>query len=123
MKRSAVDFFIKPVRGVELLDAVQRALARGTAARETQRQKREWGARYESLTPREREVFALVVRGLQISDVLGASDRTIKAHRGQVMHKMGVQSAGRVGACGRVARRDLPGRICGRHGGDGRTRG
>jgi FixJ family two-component response regulator len=84
MKRGAVDFLTKPVRGDELLDAVQRALARGAAARETQRQKREWGARYESLTPREREVFALVVRGLlnkQISDVLGASERTVKAHR------------------------------------------
>src|SRR4029077_16459407 len=84
----------------ELLDALQRALTRGAAARETQRQKREWGARYESLTPREREVFALVVRGLlnkQISDVLGASERTVKAHRGQVMHKMGGQSPAAVG--------------------------
>ena len=100
MKRGAVDYLTKPVRGNELLDAVQRALARGTAARETQRQKREWGARYESLTPREREVFALVVRGLlnkQISDVLGTSERTVKAHRGQVMHKMGVQSPAELG--------------------------
>jgi FixJ family two-component response regulator len=96
MKRGAVDFLTKPVRGDELLDAVQRALARGAAARETRRQKREWGTRYESLTPREREVFTLVVSGLlnkQISDVLGASERTVKAHRAQVMHKMGVQSA------------------------------
>ena len=100
MKRGAVDYLTKPVRGNELLDAVQRALARGTAARETQRQKREWGARYESLTPREREVFALIVRGLlnkQISDVLGTSERTVKAHRGQVMHKMGVQSPAELG--------------------------
>ena len=52
------------------------------------------------MTPREREVFALVVRGLlnkQISDVLGTSERTVKAHRGQVMHKMGVQSPAELG--------------------------
>jgi FixJ family two-component response regulator len=100
MKRGAVDFLTKPVRGDELLDAVQRALARGAAARETQRQKREWGARYESLTPREREVFALVVKGLlnkQIADVLGARERTVKAHRAQVMRKMGVQSPAELG--------------------------
>ena len=100
MKRGAVDFLTKPVRGGELLDAVQRALVRGAAARGTQRQKREWGARYESLTLREREVFALVVKGLlnkQIADVLGASERTVKAHRAQVMHKMGVQSPAELG--------------------------
>jgi len=100
MKRGAVDFLTKPVRGDELLDAVQRALGWGAATRETQRQKREWGARYESLTPREREVFALVVSGLlnkQISDVLGASERTVKAHRAQIMHKMGVQSPAELG--------------------------
>ena len=93
MKQGAVDFLTKPVRGDELLDALQRALARGAAARGMQRHKREWGARYESLTPRERELFALVVRGLvnkQIADVLGICERTVKAHRGQVMHKMGV---------------------------------
>jgi len=100
MKRGAVDFLTKPVRGDELLDAVQRALARGAAARGTRRQKGEWGARYESLTPREREVFALVVSGLlnkQIADVLGARERTVKAHRAQVMHKMGVQSPAELG--------------------------
>jgi len=100
MKRGAVDFLTKPVRGDELLDAVQRALARGAAARETQRQKRAWGARYESLTSREREVFALVLRKLlnkQIADVLGARERTVKAHRGQVMRKMGVQSPAELG--------------------------
>jgi FixJ family two-component response regulator len=100
MKRGAVDFLTKPVRGDELLDAVRRALSRGTAAQEAQRQKREWRARYEHLSPREREVFALVVRGLpnkQIADVLRISERTVKAHRGQVMHKMGVQSGAELG--------------------------
>jgi len=100
MKGGAVDFLTKPVRGQDLLDAVQRALARGAAAREMQRKKRDWGARYERLSPREREVFELVVRGLpnkQIADVLRVSERTIKAHRGQVMHKMGVQSGAELG--------------------------
>jgi len=100
MKRGAADFLTKPVRGDVLLDAVQRALARGAAARETRRQKRAWGARYESLTSREREVFTLVVRGLlnkQIADVIGTRERTVKAHRAQVMQKMGVQSPAELG--------------------------
>ena len=95
MKQGAVDFLTKPVRGNELLEAVQRALARGAAERQMRRKKREWRARYERLTPREREVLALVVDGLankQIADVLGTTERTIKAHRRQVMHKTGVQS-------------------------------
>lgn len=100
MKRGAVDFLTKPVRGAELLDAIKRALARDASVREARRQKREWGARYEQLSPREREVFALVVEGLpnkQIADVLGISERTVKAHRGQVMHKMGVQAGAELG--------------------------
>jgi FixJ family two-component response regulator len=100
MKQGAVDFLTKPVRRGELLEAVQRALAWGTAERQRRRQKREWRARYERLTLREREVFALVVGGLlnkQICDVLGTTERTIKAHRTQVMHKMGVQSSVELG--------------------------
>jgi FixJ family two-component response regulator len=64
------------------------------------RRKREWSTRYESLTSREREVFALVVRGLlnkQIADVLDITERTVKAHRAQVMQKMGVQSGAELG--------------------------
>ena len=59
-----------------------------------------WRARYERLTLREREVFALVVGGLpnkQIADVLGTTERTSKAHRAQLMHKMGAQSAVELG--------------------------
>jgi FixJ family two-component response regulator len=103
MKRGAVDFLTKPVRGDELLEAVGRAVARRAAEQQTRRQKREWGARYENLTPREREVFALVVSGRpnkQIADVLGISERTVKAHRAQVMHKMGVQSPAELGRLG-----------------------
>jgi FixJ family two-component response regulator len=100
MKGGAVDFLTKPVRGDDLLEAVRRALDRGAVDREARRTKREWGARFERLSPREREVFALIVRGLpnkQIADVLGVSERTIKAHRGQVMHKMRVQSGAELG--------------------------
>jgi RNA polymerase sigma factor (sigma-70 family) len=100
MKGGAIDFLRKPVRGDDLLDAIRLALARGAAQREKRRQKREWGTRYERLSPREREVFVLVVRGLpnkQIGDVLGVSERTVKAHRSQVMHKMGVQSGAELG--------------------------
>jgi len=67
MKRGAVDFLTKPVRGDELLEAVQRALARHAIEQETQRQKREWRARYKRLTPRECDVFALVVAAWRIS--------------------------------------------------------
>jgi FixJ family two-component response regulator len=100
MKGGAVDFLTKPVRGNELLDAVRQALASAAAARETSRHKRDLGNRYESLTPREREVFSLVVRGIpnkQIADVLCISERTVKAHRAQLMHKMGVQSPAELG--------------------------
>jgi FixJ family two-component response regulator len=100
MKRGAVDFLTKPVRGDELIEAVERALARYAAEQQTRRQKREWRVRYESLTPREREVFALVVSGRlnkQIADVLGISERTVKEHRGRVMHKMGAQSPAELG--------------------------
>jgi FixJ family two-component response regulator len=100
MKGGAVDFLTKPVQGDQLLDAVRQALARAAAERETKRHKRDWDTRYESMTSREREVFSLVVRGLpnkQIADVLGISERTVKAHRAQVMHKMGVQSPAELG--------------------------
>jgi FixJ family two-component response regulator len=62
--------------------------------------KREWRARYERLTLREREVCGFVVCGWvnkQIADVLGISERTVKAHRAQLMHKMGVQSGAQLG--------------------------
>jgi RNA polymerase sigma factor (sigma-70 family) len=100
MKGGAVDFLSKPVRGEDLLSVIGQALTRGASEREKRQKSREWGARYERLSPREREVFVLVVRGLpnkQIADVLGVSERTVKAHRSQVMHKMGVQSGAELG--------------------------
>jgi FixJ family two-component response regulator len=100
MKDGAVDFLTKPVRGDQLLDAVRQALARSAAARVTRRHKRDWDIRYERLTLREREVFSLVVRGhpnKQVAGLLGISERTVKAHRAQLMHKMGVQSPAELG--------------------------
>jgi FixJ family two-component response regulator len=100
MKGGALDFLTKPVRGDQLLDAVRGALARDTAERKARRLKRDWCTRFECLSLREREVFSLVVRGLpnkQIADVMAISERTVKAHRAQVMHKMGVQSPAELG--------------------------
>ncbi len=100
MKGGAVDFLTKPVRGEELLEAVQRALARGAAARETRARQRAWRERYATLTPAECRVFALVVRGLPnkgIADEVGACERTVKAHRAEVMRKMRVQAPAELG--------------------------
>ncbi len=95
MKRGAVDFLTKPVSGEELINAVRRAIALDAAGRTERRALRELRHRYARLTPREREVFALVARGLlnkQIAGELGTTERTVKAHRAHVMKKMGVQS-------------------------------
>jgi FixJ family two-component response regulator len=95
MKEGAVEFLTKPFREQELLDAVQQALTADERARE----RRAWAAevrrRYESLTPREREVMALVISGRlnkQIAGALRTSEVTVKVHRGQVMHKMKADS-------------------------------
>lgn len=95
MKGGAVDFLTKPVSRDTLLGAVRSALARDAAARAVRARLSELRARYETLTPREREVFAGVVAGKlnkQIAFELGTAERTIKAHRAQVMGKMQVAS-------------------------------
>src|SRR6266404_7363902 len=95
MKDGAVEFLTKPFRDQDLLDAIHQALSSDRAAREQRAKAAELRRRYESVTPREREVMHLVVRGLlnkQIASELGASDVTIKMHRGQVMHKMRAES-------------------------------
>ena len=91
LKAGAVDFLTKPFRDQQLLDAVQQAIDRDRAARHQQREVAELRRRYESLTPREREVLTRVVTGLlnkQIAADLHTSEATVKAHRAQVMHKM-----------------------------------
>ena len=95
MKEGALEFLTKPFRDQDLLDAIHQALNCDRAACEQRAKAAELRRRYESLTPREREVMQLVVRGLlnkQIASQLGASEVTIKMHRGQVMHKMRAES-------------------------------
>jgi FixJ family two-component response regulator len=95
MKAGAVEFLTKPFRDQDLLDAIQEALGLDRAARQEQAQANELRSRFDSLTPRENEVFALVVTGLlnkQIALQLGTSEVTIKQHRHQVMQKMHADS-------------------------------
>ena len=100
MKGGAVDFLTKPVRGEELIDAVNRALQRVDRERESRSLTRMWRGRYALLTPAETRVFALVVAGLPnkgIAAETGVSERTVKAHRAEVMRKLSVQSAAELG--------------------------
>jgi FixJ family two-component response regulator len=95
LKAGAHDFLNKPVQSEELLRALEKALAHQQAVRDQQSALDAIRARLATLTPRERQVFELVVRGKlnkQIGHTLGATERTIKAHRGKVMEKMQVQS-------------------------------
>jgi FixJ family two-component response regulator len=95
LKAGASDFLTKPVKRETLLAAVESALEQDAARRAERRELRALQARYETLTPREREVFELVVAGRlnkQIAADIGAAERTVKAHRAQVMEKMAVDS-------------------------------
>ena len=91
LKAGAVEFLTKPFRDQDLLDAIQQALQRDRAAREQQAEILDVHERYQTLTPREREVMAHVVSGLlnkQIASEIGASEATVKIHRGNLMQKM-----------------------------------
>src|SRR6202451_324174 len=95
MKAGAVEFLTKPFRGQELLDAIQEAIAKDRMAWNERAQMADLRARYNTLTPREKEVLILVASGLlnkQIGAELGTSELTIKTHRGRVMQKMGADS-------------------------------
>ena len=95
MKAGAVDFLTKPVQGKVLLNAVRNALARDAENRVARTSARELHLLYETLTQRERAVFALVVDGKlnkQIARELGVSERTVKAHRAAMMEKLHVTS-------------------------------
>jgi FixJ family two-component response regulator len=95
IKAGAEDFLIKPVPKKNLLAAIERALTRYNETRDHDSRIAALRSLVSSLTPREREVFVLVVRGKlnkQIAHELGTAERTIKAHRQQVMEKCEVQS-------------------------------
>lgn len=95
MKAGAVDFLEKPVAEDALMAALKRGIDRTRTLLEADAELAALGRRYESLTPREREVFALVASGLlnkQIGFELGTTESTIKVHRGRVMDKMAADS-------------------------------
>jgi len=95
MKAGAVEFLTKPFNDDVLLDAIRGAIEHSRAALRLESEMRALRTRYESLSPREREVMALVVSGLlnkQAGGELGISEITVKAHRGQVMRKMKADS-------------------------------
>ncbi|WP_434033059.1 response regulator transcription factor [Cupriavidus sp. a3] len=95
MKAGAIDFFAKPFRDQDMLDAVANALARDGERLAAERSIAALRAAYDSLTPREREVMVFVVAGLmnkQIAGELNLSEITVKIHRGQLMKKMAARS-------------------------------
>jgi FixJ family two-component response regulator len=90
-----VEFLTKPFGEQDLLEAVQRAINKHRQTRDERTAMNALQRRYDLLTPREREVFSLVAGGLlnkQIAAELGASEKTIKVHRGQLMQKMEANS-------------------------------
>jgi FixJ family two-component response regulator len=95
MKNGAQEFLTKPVRGQDLLDAVQQAIARDRAARRERAKMADLRTRFDSLTPREREVLDLIVAGLlnkQIAGELNIKEVTIKTHRAHIMQKTQAES-------------------------------
>ena len=95
MKAGAVEFLTKPFRSRSLLEAVRAAIETDRSANKARSETGELRQRYEQLTPREREVMALVVAGQlnkQVASELSTTERTIKFHRAHIMQKMGVES-------------------------------
>jgi len=95
MKAGALEFFTKPLDNDVLVSAIRKALERSRLALAQEAEMRELRSRYTSLTSREQQVMALVVSGLlnkQVGGELGITEITVKAHRGQIMHKMKANS-------------------------------
>jgi RNA polymerase sigma factor (sigma-70 family) len=95
LKHGALDFLQKPVEDQVLLDAIHQALERDRQTRAQEAEQTRLQQRADTLTPREREVFGLVVRGLankEVAAALGTSEKTVKIQRGRVMQKMSASS-------------------------------
>jgi FixJ family two-component response regulator len=95
IKAGAEDFLVKPINSDQLIRAIERAIARHGTLQEQKTDDDLFRARFLTLTPRQRQVFQLVVQGKQnkqIANQLGATERTIKAHRHDVMEKMEARS-------------------------------
>ena len=95
MKRGAIEFLTKPFRDQDLIDAIQLGLARDRAERENEKALCALRARFELLTPREREIMIHVVHGRlskQIADDIGISEPTVKVHRSNLKRKMNTSS-------------------------------
>jgi FixJ family two-component response regulator len=113
IKAGADDFLTKPVKSDDVLCAIERAFARHEVSRDLHKNLEPVRARIRTLTPRERQVFELIIRGKtnkHAANTLGSTERTIKAHRRKVMEKMKVRSmaelvslAERVGVLGGTA--------------------
>jgi len=95
MKNGALEFLTKPIRGQDLLDAIQQAIAHDRAARRERAKMADLRTRFDLLTPREREVLDLIVAGLlnkQIAGELNIGEATIKTHRAHIMQKTQAES-------------------------------
>ena len=95
MKAGAIEFLTKPFRDQDLLDAVRIALEKDRERRERKKEVSDLKERFNSLTPREREVISMVVSGMlnkQIADQLATAENTVKVHRSRAMEKMQAQS-------------------------------
>jgi len=111
MKGGALDFLQKPFDSQQLLDSIQRALASSREGRAAETERAAVERRLATLTPREREVLKLVVKGLlnkQIAGELGAAEKTVKVHRGRVMRKMEADSVADLVRMAQTAGLDAP---------------
>ena len=100
MKGGAIEFLTKPFRDQDLLDAIQLGLSRDRARRENEKALAALRERFESLSPREREIMIQVARGRlnkQIAGDIGIAEATVKVHRSRLMHKMKARSLSELG--------------------------